>query len=67
MHDVGVKGLPNHTTVIVRWSATNTGVDGSPRNNHGVHIIRLCCFKVVEIDADEGSQAAVEILLIKAL
>ena len=67
MHDVGVKGPPNHSTVIVRWFATNTRVDGSPHNNHGVHIIRLCCFKVVDIDADEGSQAVVEILLIKAL
>jgi ketosteroid isomerase-like protein len=41
VHDVWVKGLPNNTTIIMRWSATDTRVDGSPYNNHGVHIIRM--------------------------
>ena len=60
VHDVWVKGLPNDTTIIMRWSATDTRVDGSPYNNHGVHIIRMRWFKVVDIDANEDSQAVVE-------
>jgi ketosteroid isomerase-like protein len=66
VHDVWVKGLPNDTTIIVRWSATDTRVDGSPYNNHGVHIIRMCWFKVVDIDANEDSQAVVENLKLQA-
>jgi hypothetical protein len=66
VHEVWVKRLLNDTTIIVRWSATNTRVDGSSHNNHGVHIIRMCCFKVVDIDTNEDSQAVVENLLIKA-
>ena len=66
VQDVWVKGLPNDTTIIVRWSATNTRIDGSSYNNHGVHIIRMCWFKVVDIDANEDSQAVVENLRLQA-
>jgi ketosteroid isomerase-like protein len=40
VHDVWVKGGPWNTTVIMRWSAVQDLPDGSPYNNHGVHIIR---------------------------
>ena len=41
VHDVWVKGGPWNTTVIMRWSAAQDLPDGSPYNNHGVHIIRM--------------------------
>jgi len=66
VHQVWVKGLPNDTTIVVRWSATDTRVDGSPYNNRGVHIIRVRRFKVVDIDANEDSQDAVENLKLQA-
>ena len=43
VHDVWVKGGPWNTTVIIRWSAVQDLPDGSPYNNHGVHIIRMRC------------------------
>jgi ketosteroid isomerase-like protein len=66
VHDVWVKGLPNDTIIILRWSATDTRVDGSPYNNRGVHIIRMGWFKVIEIDANEDSQVVVENLTLQA-
>ena len=56
VHDVWVKGFPWDTTVIVRWSAVQDLPDGSPYNNHGVHIIRMRWGKVFDIDANEDSQ-----------
>jgi hypothetical protein len=67
VHDEWVKGFSNDTTIILRWSTTNTLVDGSSQNNHGAHITGMCCFKVIDIAANEGSQAAVENLLIEGL
>jgi ketosteroid isomerase-like protein len=55
--DIWVKGLPNHTTIIVRWSATDRLPDGSPYRNRGVHIITMRWGKVTAIDAHEDSQA----------
>ena len=55
--DVWVKGLPHHTVVVIRWTATRTLPDGSPYLNHGVHVVRMKWFKAVEIDANEDSQA----------
>ena len=57
VEDVWVKGLPNDTTVIVRWSATDDIPDGKPYTNRGVHVVRMRWGKVVEIDAHENSQA----------
>ena len=54
--DVWVKGGPWNTTVIIRWSAVQDLPDGSPYNNHGVHIIRMRWGKVFDIDANEDSQ-----------
>jgi len=55
--DVWVKGWPNDTVAIVRWTGAATLADGSPYRNHGVHLIRMRWGKVVEIDANEDSQA----------
>ena len=54
--DVWVKGLPHHTTVVMRWTAAMTLSDGRPYANHGVHIITMRWGKVTAIDANEDSQ-----------
>ncbi len=64
--DVWVTGLPHDTTIIVRWSATDTLPNGSPYNNHGVHVVKMRWGKIVEIDANEDSQAVAEALKIQA-
>ncbi|KAK9895762.1 hypothetical protein P389DRAFT_170489 [Cystobasidium minutum MCA 4210] len=51
-----VKGGPWDTTIIIRWTATDTFPNGKPYNNHGVHIIKMAWFKVYDIDANEDSQ-----------
>ena len=61
-----MKGLPNNTVVIIRWSATDTLPDGSPYHNHGVHVVRMRWGKVVEIDANEDSQAVADSLKMRA-
>ena len=66
VEDVWVKGLPNNTTIIVRWKGTDTLPDGSPYKNHGVHIIKMRWGKIVEIDANEDSQAVAEALKMRA-
>ncbi|OQN99975.1 hypothetical protein B0A48_14180 [Cryoendolithus antarcticus] len=64
--DIWVKGWPNDTTVIMRWTATDRdNPDGSPYRNHGVHIIRMKWFKVVDIDANEDSEAVAQSMKIK--
>lgn len=60
VEDVWVKGLPNNTTIIIRWSATDELPDGSPYRNRGVHIVNMRWGKVVSIDAHEDSQAVAE-------
>jgi ketosteroid isomerase-like protein len=62
VHDVWVKGWPHDTTIIIRWTATQTLVDGSPYQNHGVHVVRMRWGKVVDIDANEDSQVVAESL-----
>ena len=39
--DVWVVGGLRRTTVIVRWKAAATLLDGLPYDNHGVHVIQL--------------------------
>ncbi|MBV8738512.1 MAG: nuclear transport factor 2 family protein [Alphaproteobacteria bacterium] len=60
VEDVWVKGLPYGTTIIIRWSATDTLPDGTPYKNRGVHIVKMKWGKVVDIDAHEDSQAVAE-------
>lgn len=64
--DVWVKGLPHNTTVIVRWTATDTLPDGTNYRNHGVHIVNMRWGKITEIDANEDSQAVAESLKVRA-
>ena len=66
VRDVWVKGLPHNTSVIVRWTNTDTGPDGSAYSNQGVHIIKMRWGKIVEIDANEDSQAVAEWLKLQA-
>ncbi|WP_066362123.1 nuclear transport factor 2 family protein [Herbidospora mongoliensis] len=60
VHDVWVKGTPRNTTVIIRWSATQDMPDGSPYDNHGVHIVQMKWGKILSIDANEDSQVVAE-------
>ena len=57
VRDVWVKGLPHNTTIIVRWTNTDHLPDGTTYSNHGVHIIKMRWGKIVDIDANEDSQA----------
>ncbi len=66
VHDVWVKGWPQDTTAIVRWSATQEMPDGSPYLNRGVHIVRMRWGKAVDIDANEDSQVVAEALKVFA-
>jgi len=66
VRDVWVKGLPHNTTVIVRWTNTDLLPDGSHYENHGVHIVKMRWGKIVEIDANEDSQAVAEALKARA-
>ena len=66
VRDIWVKGLPHNTTVIGRWTSADTGPDGSAYSNHGVHIIKMRWGKIVEIDANEDSQAVSEWLKLQA-
>jgi ketosteroid isomerase-like protein len=60
VRDVWVKGWPHRTFVIIRWDATQTLPDGSPYENHGVHVIEMRWGRVVDIDANEDSQRVAE-------
>lgn len=60
--DVWVKGWPHDITIIIRWTAAQTLLDGSPYENHGVHIVRMRWGKIVDIDANEDSQVVAESL-----
>lgn len=66
VQDVWVKGWPANTVIIIRWSATDVLPNGSPYRNHGVHIVRMRWGKIVEIDANEDSQAVAESLKMRA-
>lgn len=66
VRDVWVKGLPHNTTVIIRWTAAQTLPDGSPYENHGVHIVHMRWGRVVGIDANEDSQAVAEAMKVFA-
>lgn len=64
--DVWAQGWPNDTIVIVRWTGTAALADGSPYRNHGVHVIAMRWGKVVDIDANEDSEAVANGLAIQA-
>ena len=60
VQDVWVKGWPHDTTIIIRWTATDTLPDGAPYRNRGVHVVKMRWGKVVDIDAHEDSQAVAD-------
>jgi ketosteroid isomerase-like protein len=60
VRDVWVKGWPNDTTIVIRWTATQALPDNSPYSNHGVHIVKMRWGKILEIDANEDSQVVAE-------
>jgi len=62
IRDVWVKGLPWNTTVVVRWTGTAQYPDGTPYDQHGVHVIALRWGKVTAIDANEDSQAVTRMM-----
>ncbi len=62
VRDIWVKGLPNNTTIIIRWTATDTYPGASPYNNHGVHFVAMRWGKVFDIDANEESQIVAHML-----
>jgi ketosteroid isomerase-like protein len=64
--DVWVTGGPWNTRIIIRWTATSAFPDGSPYANHGVHIVHMRWGKILEIDANEDSQAVAEVLHARA-
>ncbi|GAC1443001.1 MAG: nuclear transport factor 2 family protein [Vulcanimicrobiaceae bacterium] len=66
VRDVWVDGWPNDTTIIVRWTNTDMLPDGTSYANHGVHVIKMRWGKIVEIDANEDSQAVAEALKVHA-
>jgi ketosteroid isomerase-like protein len=66
VQDVWVKGLPHDTTIILRWSARDTLIDGSPYRNYGVNVLRMRWFKIVDINAFEDSQTVAENLKLQA-
>ncbi len=54
--DIKVKGLPNNTFAIVRWTATTTLFNGDSYVNKGVHLITLKWGKVTELDVYEDTK-----------
>jgi ketosteroid isomerase-like protein len=52
VRDVWVKGWPNNSTIMVRWTSTEVLPDGSSYANHAVHIVKMRWGKIVEIDAN---------------
>jgi len=53
--NISVKGLPNNTLAIVRWTATATLENGDSYLNKGVHFITLKWGKVTELDVYEDT------------
>ena len=53
--NIQVKGLPNNTLAMVRWTATATMENGDPYLNKGVHFITLKWGKVTELDVYEDT------------
>lgn len=66
VQDVWVKGLPHNTTLIVRWTTTQTVAGETIYTNRGVHIVRMRWGRIVDIDANEDSQAVSEWLIVQA-
>jgi len=66
IRDIWVKGGPWNTHIIIRWDNAETLPDGSSFANHGVHVVQMKWGKVIDIDANEDSQAVAESMPIRA-
>ena len=66
IRDLWVKGGPWNTYVIIRWDNHEQLPDGSPYTNHGVHVVQMKWFRIVDIDANEDSQAVAESMPVRA-
>lgn len=59
---VVVKGWPNNTLVIARWTAAATLQNGDVYRNQGVHFVTLNWGKITEMTVYEDSQAVADAL-----
>jgi ketosteroid isomerase-like protein len=66
IRDIWVKGGPWNTYVIIRWDNDEQLPDGSPYSNHGVHVVQMRWLRIVDIDANEDSQAVAESMPVRA-
>lgn len=66
VRDVWVKGAPWNTHIIIRWTNAETLPDGSGYENHGVHVVQMRWGRIVDIDANEDSQAVAESMTLRA-
>ena len=57
-----VKGWPNNTLAIARWTAAAQLENGDQYSNHGVHFVRAKWGKIVEMTVYEDSQAVANAL-----
>lgn len=62
VREVWVKGLPHDTVIVIRWTNEASRPGGGRYVNHGVHVVRMRWGKIVQIDANEDSQAVAELL-----
>jgi len=60
--EMWVKGPPWDTKVFVRWTGDDKFPDGSPYQNHGVHIIHLRWGKLTSLDANVDSQIVAKLM-----
>lgn len=60
--NVVVKGWPNNTLVIARWTAAATLQNGDAYRNDGVHFVTLKWGKITEMTVFEDSQAVANAL-----
>jgi len=66
IRDIWVEGGPWNTYVIVRWDNHEQLPDGSPYSNHGVHVVHMRWLRIVDIDANEDSQAVADSMPVRA-
>lgn len=57
VNNITVKGWPNNTLVIARWTGTAVLENGDPYLNKGAHFITIKWGKITEFDVYEDSQA----------
>ena len=62
VQEIWVKGPPWNTVVVARWIGDGTFPDGSPYENHGVHIIHIRWGKVTSLDANEDSEVVAKLM-----